>query len=130
MATASAAERTLSPLEEAVRELCWMTGAGEPVGSELSFGLSGFFPPRKEEEKKYLEHIGRVPEEYNTQDNQSVPSHHIYVSTTTTTHSLKLFLKDAPVAEWILKHTFSCSLGKVTLTNRLGKSTRTVGLNL
>lgn len=40
VATASAAERTLSPLGEAVTELCWMTGAGEPVGSELSLGLS------------------------------------------------------------------------------------------
>ena len=40
VATASAAERTLSPLGEAVTELCWMTVAGEPVGSELSLGLS------------------------------------------------------------------------------------------
>lgn len=40
VATASAAERALSPLGAAEVELCWMTGAGEPVGSELSFGLS------------------------------------------------------------------------------------------
>lgn len=46
VATASAAERTLSPLGEAVTELCWITGAGEPVGSELSFGLSAW--PEKE----------------------------------------------------------------------------------
>lgn len=37
VATASAAERALSPLGA---ELCWMTGAGEPVGSALSLGLS------------------------------------------------------------------------------------------
>ena len=40
MATASAAERTLRPLLGAVAELCRITGAGEPVGSELSLGLS------------------------------------------------------------------------------------------
>lgn len=40
MATASAAERTLRPLLGAVAELCCITGAGEPVGSELSLGLS------------------------------------------------------------------------------------------
>lgn len=49
MATASAAERTFIPLGEAVTELCWMTGAGEPVGSELSFGLSGFAGERERE---------------------------------------------------------------------------------
>lgn len=38
LATASAAER--SPLGAAEAELCWMTGAGEPEGSELSLGLS------------------------------------------------------------------------------------------
>lgn len=41
VATASAAERAeLSPLGAAEAELCWMTGAGEPEGSELSLGLS------------------------------------------------------------------------------------------
>lgn len=52
MATASAAERTASPLGEAVTELCWMTGAGEPVGSELSLGLSVFFFKKRKREKE------------------------------------------------------------------------------
>lgn len=43
MAMASAAARALRPLWPAeglgARELCWMTGAGEPVGSEDSFML-------------------------------------------------------------------------------------------
>lgn len=52
VATASAAERTLSPLGEAVTEPCWMTGAGEPVGSELSFGLSARGRGGKEKKKK------------------------------------------------------------------------------
>lgn len=49
VATASAAERALSPLGA---ELCWMTGAGEPVGSALSFGLSA---PREGTEESTLE---------------------------------------------------------------------------
>lgn len=42
MASAAALElRPLCPVEGfGARELCWMTGAGEPVGSEVSFILS------------------------------------------------------------------------------------------
>lgn len=42
MASAAALElRPLCPIEGlGARELCWMTGAGEPVGSEVSFILS------------------------------------------------------------------------------------------
>lgn len=42
MASAAALElRPLCPTEGlGARELCWMTGAGEPVGSEVSFILS------------------------------------------------------------------------------------------
>lgn len=52
MATASAAERTLRPLLAAVAELCWITGAGEPVGSELSLGLSARSKGGREEEER------------------------------------------------------------------------------
>lgn len=52
VATASAAERTFSPLGDVVTELCWMTGAGEPVGSEHSLGLSDF--SRKGKNKRVL----------------------------------------------------------------------------
>lgn len=44
MAMASAAALELRPFCPAeglgAKELCWMTGAGEPVGSEVSFILS------------------------------------------------------------------------------------------
>ena len=40
MAMASAAARELRPLGTPEWELCWITGAGEPVGSEVSFMLS------------------------------------------------------------------------------------------
>lgn len=56
VATASAAERALSPLGAAEAELCWMTGAGEPVGSELSFGLSA--PGNGREEKRVRDSSG------------------------------------------------------------------------
>lgn len=56
MATASAAARELRPLGPTVdeglwaRELCWMTGAGEPVGSDVSFMCSS--PERHKKKKK------------------------------------------------------------------------------
>lgn len=59
MATASAAARELRPLGPTVdeglwaRELCWMTGAGEPVGSDVSFMCSS--PERQKKRRNEKE---------------------------------------------------------------------------
>lgn len=77
VATASAAERMFSPLGDAVTELCWMTGAGEPVGSELSLGLSDF--SRQGKKKRVLVIVLGFTDFYRTCfSNYSASSHQLH----------------------------------------------------
>lgn len=54
MASAAALElRPLCPAEGlCAKELCWITGAGDPVGSELSFMLSSTAAEKKEDDRR------------------------------------------------------------------------------